>query len=392
LGAVDFTNPAARDWFAGYLLKLLNGGADCFKTDFDELISTDVEYYDGSDPVAMEQGYFYLYHKNVYELLEKELGQNRALVFSRTARVGSQRFPVQWGGDCWANYESMAENLRGGLSLGLSGFGFWSHDIGGFENTAPADLYKRWIAFGLLSSHSRLHAGPSYRAPWLMDEEIMDVLRFFTKLKCSLMPYLFMVAGKAVRQGIPMMRAMILEYPQDPACEYLDRQYMLGDSLLVAPVLSGDGTVSYYLPAGNWTRFLTGETVTGGGWRKERHSYMSIPFMVRPNTIIAIGSNQNRPDYDYASQVCLHLFELEEGRAATTKVYNPDGKAELEVTATRNHNIITVKTPGVGKPWSVLLRGRTKIKALEGGSSSLESRGILINPFQYTGTLWIELE
>ena len=147
---------------------------------------------------------------------EEERGTGKAVVFARSATVGSQKFPVHWGGDCSATYESMAESLRGGLSLGLSGFGFWSHDISGFEKTATPDLYRRWAAFGLLSSHSRLHGNESYRVPWLFGEESTDVLRFFVQLKCRLMPYLFAAAVEAARDGIPVMRAMILEFPGDP--------------------------------------------------------------------------------------------------------------------------------------------------------------------------------
>jgi alpha-D-xyloside xylohydrolase len=173
----------------------------------------------------------------------------------------------------WA---SMAESLRGGLSLCTSGFGFWSHDIGGFEQTASAiptergAVYKRWCAFGLLSSHSRLHGASAYRVPWLFDEAgssgptASDVLRFFTKLKCRLMPYLYAAAVVAHETGVPVMRAMPLEYPDDPACDTLKRQYMLGERLLVVPVFSPDGMVDYYLPAGRWTNFLNGEVVEGG--------------------------------------------------------------------------------------------------------------------------------
>jgi alpha-D-xyloside xylohydrolase len=170
----------------------------------------------------------------------------------------------------------MAESLRGGLSLCLSGFGFWSHDMGGFEQTASAAVYKRWGAFELLSSHSRLHGSNSYRVPWLFDEgasqeTASDVLRFFTQLKCRLMPYLFDAACAAHERGVPVMRAMPLEFPSDPGCDTLDRQYMLGDALLVAPVFSPHGAVDYYLPAGRWTNFLTGQVVEGGRWVRERH-------------------------------------------------------------------------------------------------------------------------
>src|SRR5437870_1150900 len=243
MGLVDFTNPDARRWFGDKLRALVDMGVDCFKTDFGERIPTDVVYSDGSDPVKMHNYYAYLYNKTVFEVLEDKLGTGGATVFARSTTAGGQKFPVHWGGDNTASFESMAESLRGGLSLCLSGFGFWSHDIGGFEQTASAELYKRWCAFGLLSSHSRLHGNTSYRVPWLFDEQAVDVLRFFTKLKCRLMPYLFGAACEAHEAGVPVMRAMLLEFPADPACDYLDRQYMLGDALLVAPVLTPNGTV-----------------------------------------------------------------------------------------------------------------------------------------------------
>ncbi|MCB0214311.1 MAG: alpha-xylosidase, partial [Anaerolineae bacterium] len=167
MALVDFTNPDARRWFGDKLRALIAMGVDSFKTDFGERIPTDVVYFDGSDPVKMHNYYTYLYNKAVFEVLEEELGVGEAVVFARSATTGGQQFPVHWGGDNTATFESMAESLRGGLSLCLSGFGFWSHDIGGFEQTAPPEVYKRWCAFGLLSSHSRLHGSQSYRVPWL---------------------------------------------------------------------------------------------------------------------------------------------------------------------------------------------------------------------------------
>ncbi|HBM80221.1 MAG TPA: alpha-xylosidase, partial [Clostridiaceae bacterium] len=212
MGIVDFTNPNACEWFASKLNSLIDMGVDCFKTDFGERIPTDVVYFDGSDPVKMHNYYTFLYNKTVFDVLKKRFGEGNAVLFARSATAGSQRFPVHWGGDSTADYESMAESLRGGLSLCLSGFGFWSHDIGGFESKSSADVYKRWVAFGLLSSHSRLHGSSSYRVPWLYDEEAVNVVRLFTKLKCSLMPYIFKNACEASKKGIPVMRAMVLEF------------------------------------------------------------------------------------------------------------------------------------------------------------------------------------
>ena len=348
-------------------------------------------YDDGSDPVKMHNYYSYLYNKVVFDLLEKKFGKDQAVVFARSATVGSQKFPVHWGGDCQANYESMGESLRGGLSLCLSGFGFWSHDIGGFEDNASPDLYKRWVAFGLLSSHSRLHGNSSYRVPWLFDEEAVDVLRFFTKLKCSLMPYIFAKAYEASAEGIPVMRAMILEFPDDPACTYLDRQYMLGEALLVAPVFNSDGLVSYYLPKGQWTNYLTGEKVVGGCWRQEKHDYMSIPLMVRPNTVLAVGKVDNKPDYDYADSVNLQVFELEEGRQVSTTVYNTEGQSELEMTIEHSGNKFIIETNCTGKPWNLLLRGVFTVKKVIGGSYTTNQMGTLLTPDTDQGKLEVEL-
>ena len=284
---VDFTNPAAVKWYTGHLEKLLDMGVDCFKTDFGERIPEDAVYFDEGDPERHHNFYAYLYNKEVFELLERKRGEGEAILFARAGTAGGQRFPLHWGGDCESTFEAMAETLRGGLSLGLSGFGFWSHDIGGFEGTPNAALFKRWLAFGLLSSHSRLHGSTSYRVPWSVDEESADVCRFFAELKERILPYILKSSREAHEKGIPVLRAMFLEFPDDPACSYLDRQYMLGPDLLVAPVFSADGTVSYYLPEGDWTHLLTKETARGGCWKTETHGYFSMPLWVRQGANIA---------------------------------------------------------------------------------------------------------
>ena len=347
MGLVDFTNPGAVEWYQAKLKTLLDMGVDCFKTDFGERIPVkDIAYFDGSDPVKMHNYYTYLYNRAVFELLERERGTGEAVVFARSATVGGQQFPAHWGGDCSAAYSSMAETIRSGLSLACAGFGFWSHDISGFENTAPADIYKRWCQFGLLSSHSRLHGSSSYRVPWLFDEEACRVLRKFVKLKCALMPYLYLQAVKAHEEGIPMMRPMFVEFPGDRACETLDKQYMLGDSLLVAPVFKESGEVEYYLPEGTWVNLLTGQTVTGGRWQKETHDYFSLPLMVRPGSVIAVGANSEKPDYDYAEGVKFLLYLPEDGMEAASAVTDLSGKTVMTVCARREGNRISLSVNG----------------------------------------------
>ncbi len=365
MGIVDFTNPGARKWFAEKLRALLKMGVDTFKTDFGERIPTDVVYHDGSDPFKMHNYYSYLYNKTVFDLLREERGEHEALVFARSATTGGQQFPVHWGGDSTATFESMAESLRGGLSLGLSGFGFWSHDIGGFEQNSRADVYKRWSAFGLLSSHSRLHGSSSYRVPWNYDEEAVAVLSKFTKLKCSLMPYLFRAAIQSHEHGMPVLRAMMLEFPDDPACDYLDLQYMLGDSLLVAPVFSDDGTVNYYVPEGKWTNLLDGSVVEGPRWVRETHDFLSLPLLVRPNSVIPVGSRTDRPDYDYSDGITLQVYQLEDGRQARVEIPSLDGKIETTFDLKRQGTMININRQGMAKAWNVLLVGSSDLEDMQ---------------------------
>ncbi len=355
MGILDVTNPDARAWYCDHLRKILRMGVDCLKTDFGERIPVrDIAYYDGKDPLHMHNYYSFLYNKMVFDLLKEERGEGEAILFARSATAGSQQFPVHWGGDNSASYISMAETLRAGLSMSHSGFGFWSHDISGFEQTAPADVYKRWAAFGLLSSHSRLHGSSSYRVPWLFDEESCDVVRKFTRLKCRLMPYLYGAAVEAHEHGTPMMRPMMLEFPDDPACDTLDRQYMMGESLLVAPVFHADSHVDYYLPDGLWTSLLDGRKVQGGHWQKETHDFLSLPLMVRPGTVLPMGKHDDRPDYDYTDGLELHVYQLAEGQTVVLKIPDLKGQIAATYTVTMKNGQAEVATDSK-KPYTVVV-------------------------------------
>lgn len=380
MALVDFTNPEAYKWFQDKLEVLLDMGVDCFKTDFGERIPTEeIVWADGADPVKMHNYYTYLYNKCVYELLERKRGKGEAVLFARSATVGGQKFPVHWGGDCWSDFESMSESLRGGLSLTMSGFGFWSHDIGGFEDTSTPDVYKRWVAFGLMSSHSRLHGSTSYRVPWAYDEESVDVARYFTKLKASLMPYLYRNAVETSKTGVPTMRSMVLEFQDDPTCRYLDRQYMFGDSLLVSPIFNPEGIAEYFIPEGNWTNFLTGEKVVGGRWVTEKHDYLSIPCLARENSIIAVGDVDTKPDYDYANNVTLKVFELVDGKEASTVVYNMNTEVDLTATALKTGKEIKI-TVDATKPYKVFLNGVFDVASVSGATATTCDKGTTFVP------------
>ena len=388
---VDFTNPAACEWYAGHLKRLVRMGVDCFKTDFGERIPTDVVWHNGSDPQKMHNHYAFIYNELVWNVLKQELGEEEAVLFARSASVGAQQFPVHWGGDCYANYESMAESLRGGLSLGMSGFGFWSHDIGGFENTAPAHVYKRWCAFGLLSSHSRLHGSKSYRVPWAYDDEACDVVRHFTQWKSRMMPYLYRQAAFAAEFGTPMMRSMMLEFPDDPGCDYLDRQYMLGESVMVAPVFSEAGDVQFYLPEGRWTHLFNNVEAQGSRWHKEQHGFQSLPVYVRDNTLLALGNNDQKPDYAWHEGTAFQLFNLDDGREAICEVPAADGSVIFTLKVKREGNTLTVLGKGQAKDWTLCLRNIGNVKSVKAGKSVAGEQGVVITPDSAESGLVIEL-
>jgi alpha-D-xyloside xylohydrolase len=380
MAIVDFTNPAAAAWFAGHIRALLRMGVDAIKTDFGERIPVEgVAWHDGAECSGMHNHYPVLYNETVFRAIEAERGRGEAVLFARAAYASSQRFPVHWGGDCWSTMESMAESLRGGLSLGLCGFGFWSHDIGGFEGKAPAYVYKRWAAFGLLSSHSRLHGSSSYRVPWAYDEEACDVVRFFTKLKCRLMPYLWAAAVEAHREGVPMLRAMLLEFPDDPAADTLDRQYMLGGALLVAPVFEEAGRVDYYLPAGRWTDLLTGEVQAGGRWHRAQHGFLSLPLFVRPGTVLAVGARDDRPDYEFAGGVTFRIYQPEEGPAPACAVFNLQGEEVLRCAVNRTGRQLNVQVGGTAAgSWRVQVAGIATLTAPAGASVAADPLGAIV--------------
>ncbi|KAL6889166.1 glycoside hydrolase family 31 protein [Trichoderma evansii] len=341
MGLVDFTNPEATKWFAGCMEQLFSTGVDSIKTDFGERIPTDdVQWHDESvDPSKMHNYYSFIYNKVVYETLQKRYGENEAVLFARSSTAGSQRFPLQWGGDCESTPEAMAESLRGGLSLGLCGFSFWSVDIGGFEGYPPPWIYKRWVAFGLLTSHSRLHGSNSYRVPWTIDNDDQGeqssskTLARWTALKARLMPYLYAQAVEAIAGGLPLsVRAMCLEFPEDPTSWYLDRQFMIGSKLLVAPIFEESGEAEFYLPEGRWTNFFTGEVKSGPRWVKETHDFDTLPFYVRENTVLVLGKeSERRTVYDYVKDVEVRLYHVSAG--AKANVVDSDGnfKGTLEV-------------------------------------------------------------
>jgi len=266
-GAIDFSNSAAVKWYQGLLARLLKMGAAAIKTDFGEEIGLDGEYRMPAE--KLHNLYALLYQKAAYEITREVTGQG--INWARAAWAGCQRYPVHWGGDAASSWDGMAGSLRGGLHFGLSGFGYWSHDVPGFHgvpdfmSTWPTDkVYVRWTQFGVFSSHLRYH-GTTPREPYEYPK-IAGVVREWLKLRYALIPYIVEEGRKATRTGYPILRALALDHERDATCWHIDDQYRFGDSLLVAPIMNDEGVRDIYLPAGEWVDFWTGRKLKGGKW------------------------------------------------------------------------------------------------------------------------------
>jgi alpha-D-xyloside xylohydrolase len=281
---VDFTDPDAAEWWAGKHRDLLRMGVDVFKTDYGEYVPEDAVFDNGRSGAAMHNLYPFLYNETVYGTVREEHGDD-GLVWARSAWVGSQRFPVHWGGDPHPSQSGMAAALRGGLSASLSGIAFWSHDIGGFRGTPTPELYVRWAQFGLLSSHARCH-GTTPREPWAFGDEATDLFREYAELRYGLLPYIYTYAEEAARTGLPVVRPLVLEYEDDPTAQQLDTQYLLGEDLLVVPVFHETGRRSVYLPEGEWCDFWTGERYDGGRTVQVAVELADVPLFVRAGSVL----------------------------------------------------------------------------------------------------------
>jgi alpha-D-xyloside xylohydrolase len=284
VGILDFTNPEASAWFKELLRPLFRQGVDVLKTDFGEAIPADVVAFNGMTGEQLHNLYSLLYNDLVAEVTAEETGR-AGLVWGRSTYAGGQRHAAQWSGDPNCTYQAMASTLRGGLSLGMCGHPFWSHDLGGFHREPTPNLYIRWSQFGLLSPLSRAH-GQSTRLPWDFGEDALRIFRDYLRLRYRLLPYIYSYAVLAVETGLPIMRPMILEFPDDPNTYTLDLQYMFGSDLLIAPIYNSMGKRSVYFPAGRWVDFWTLEVIEGPQARWIEAPLEVLPLYVRANTLL----------------------------------------------------------------------------------------------------------
>jgi alpha-D-xyloside xylohydrolase len=287
-GIIDFTNPEAYAWFRDQHQQLFAMGVSVMKTDYGEAVPEHVVGFNGDSGKRLHNIYTQLYNRCVYEAAEK-FSQDEPMVWARSAWAGGQRFPVHWGGDPQSDWAGLAASIRGGQAWGMSGGPFYAHDIGGFAIGNPdPELYVRWAQAGVMSSHTRFH-GIGEREPWVYGEEAETIVRQWLQWRYQLIPYLQGCAVEANRTGMPVMRSMVLAFPNDHIAWQFEGQYMLGPSLLVAPVVEAGGRVRYYLPAGEWFDIWRGSWVKGPGFFEEQSPLDRIPVFGRKGMILPLG-------------------------------------------------------------------------------------------------------
>ena len=286
VGLVDFTRIEAASWFQDLLRPLLRMGVDAFKTDFGEGVPLEAVCHAGIPGAKLHNRYALLYNDAVSRVTAEEKG-GPGIVFSRASWAGGQRFGIHWSGDPGCTFPDLASTLRGGIHLGCCAHAFWTHDMGGFHGTPDPVLLARWSQFGLLSPCSRLH-GRTARHPWSFGQDVLELFRAFARLRYRLLPYLYTCVMEASREGIPMMRAMVMEFPHDPAARGADLQYMLGHALLAAPVYDPTGGRPVYFPPGGWYDFFTLEYIQGPCTRTVATPLERMPLYVREGTLLPL--------------------------------------------------------------------------------------------------------
>lgn len=306
---LDFSNPETVKWYQDKLAGLLNIGVSAIKVDFGEAAPLNGIYASGKSGWYEHNLYPVRYDMAVSEVTQKLHNEN--IMWARAAWAGSQRYPLHWGGDAATTNTGMLGTLRAGLSFGLSGFSFWSHDMGGFVKSTPEDLYCRWLPFGFLTSHTRAHGAPPTE-PWLYDSKrVQEIFRKSAELKYRLMPYVYAQAKECTEKGLPMLRALFVEFPNDPGAWKVDDEYLFGSQILVAPLLeSGMTARTVYLPEGKWVDYQT-EKVYEGGWHKIEAGSLPIIMLVRDGSVLPhLKLAQSTSEMDW-SKINLKIYSVD---------------------------------------------------------------------------------
>jgi len=324
---LDLSNPSTVKWYQDKIAGLVKQGVDAIKCDFGEAAPYNGVYYSGKGGLYEHNLYPLRYNKALWEAVKQNAGDG--VIWARSAWAGSQRYPLHWGGDASTTNTGMIGDLRGGLSFGLSGFSFWSHDMGGFVTASPEDIYRRWLPFGFLSSHTRAHGAPPTE-PWLISESFTDAFRDCAEMKYKLMPYVYAQAKDCTEKGLPMVRALFVEYPDDPGAWLVEDEYLFGSQILVAPLLESGDCRSCYLPKGKWIDYQNG-VVYEGGYQTIKVGKIPAVILVRDGSLIPHAPLAQRTDKIDWNKVDMKEYKAD-AKTCTGLLYKPGDKSIQVIT------------------------------------------------------------
>ena len=320
---LDFTNPKTVSWYQSKIEGLMKLGVATIKCDFGEAAPYDGFYHNGRGGLYEHNLYPVRYNKALWEQVERS-HPGEGVIWARSAWAGSQRYALHWGGDAATTNTGMLGDLRGGLSFGLSGFSFWSHDMGGFVTASPEDIYRRWLPFGFLSSHTRAHGAPPTE-PWLISESFTKAFRQAAEMKYKLMPYVYAQAKDCTERGLPMVRALLVEFPDDPGAWLVEDEYMFGSQILVAPLLESGNSRTCYLPRGKWIDYQSGK-VYEGGYQTIEVGEIPAVILVRDGSLIPHAPLAQRTDQIQWDKVELKPYKAD-AKKCTGLLFKPGDKA-----------------------------------------------------------------
>ncbi len=344
VGVVDYTNPDAVRVHQEAFRRLFRLGAKVIKTDFGEDAPLDGVYHDGTPGARMHNLYPLLYNKAIFSVTKEETGDG--VVWARSAWAGNQRYPLHWGGDSSPTYSNMVPQMEGGLSLGLSGFQFWSQDIGGFMGNTTDHLLIRWLQMGMFTSHCRIH-GVGNREIYKFAPDTMRICRDYLRLRYRLLPYIYGSALRCVEESLPMLRALVIEYQDDPTVRNIGDEWLFGESLLVAPILTKDNRRKVYLPEGTWTDWWSRQRTAGPCWIDVEADIETLPLYVREGAIVPMGPAMNYVDEFQVEKIDLHVSLFEgDGRSAFRVPVN-DELVDVQYVAVAGRHTVAIGSSSV---------------------------------------------
>ncbi len=325
---LDFSNPKTVSWYQSKIEGLMRLGVSTIKCDFGEAAPYDGFYYSGRGGKYEHNLYPLRYNKALWEQVERS-HPGEGVIWARSAWAGSQRYALHWGGDAATTNTGMLGDLRGGISFGLSGFSFWSHDMGGFVTASPEDIYRRWLPFGFLSSHTRAHGAPPTE-PWLISESFTKAFRQAAEMKYKLMPYVYAQAKDCSERGLPMVRALLVEFPDDPGAWLVEDEYMFGSQILVAPLLESGDSRTVYLPRGKWIDYQSGK-VYEGGYQTIKVGEIPCVILVRDGSLIPHAPLAQRTDQIQWDKVEMKAYKAD-AKKCSGLLYKPGDSQIQQIT------------------------------------------------------------